>query len=27
VDKLVKAPLNLASRKLYESGKPDGPDQ
>ena len=24
VDKLVKAPLNLASRK-YESGKPDGP--
>ena len=27
VDKLVKAPLNLASRKQYESGKPDGPDQ
>jgi len=27
VDKLVKAPLNLASRKLYESGQPDGPDQ
>ena len=27
VDKLVKAPLNLASRKLYESGKPDGPDR
>ncbi len=26
VDKLVKAPLNLASRK-YESGKPDGPNQ
>ena len=25
VDKLVKAPLNLASRKLYESGQPDGP--
>ena len=24
VDKLVKAPLNLASRK-YESGQPDGP--
>ena len=26
IDKLVKAPLNLASRK-YESGKPDGPSQ
>ncbi len=25
VDKLVKAPLNLASRKLHESGQPDGP--
>ena len=25
VDKLVKAPLNLASRRLYESGEPDGP--
>ena len=25
VDKLVKAPLNLASRKLLESGEPDGP--
>ena len=27
VDKLVKAPLNLASRKLYESGQPDGPKE
>ena len=27
VDKLVKAPLNLASRKLYESGQPDGPNE
>ena len=26
VDKLVKAPLNLASRKLFESGQPDGPE-
>ena len=25
VDELVKAPLNLASRKIAESGKPDGP--
>jgi len=25
VDKLVKAPLNLASRKLVESGQADGP--
>ncbi len=27
VDKLVKAPLNLASRKLHESGQPDGPKE
>ena len=27
VDKLVKAPLNLASRKLFESGQPDGPKE
>ena len=25
VDKLVKAPLNLASRKLFETGQADGP--
>ena len=25
VDKLVKAPLNLASRKLFEAGQADGP--
>ena len=27
VDKLVKAPLNLASRKLFEAGQPDGPKE
>ena len=27
VDKLVKAPLNLASRKLFESGQADGPKE
>jgi len=26
VDKLVKAPLNLASRRLLESGETDGPE-
>ena len=27
VDKLVKAPLNLASRKLFETGQADGPKE
>ena len=27
VDKLVKAPLNLASRKLFEAGQADGPKE
>ena len=27
VDKLVKAPLNLASRKLFEAGQADGPEE